>query len=194
MGRKKSRIVHTNSETYIDPATGEILGMRLQERASYKESEPDYVKLYYARLLANHKLFSDSRMVQFLVALSAYVPYADTARDGYVTVFLTGYAKQQIAAEMDCSLRTVDRVLKELIDGDIIRKIASQTYAVSPMVLAKGGWDVIKVLQEQWVAKKVTADTMQFNTELVVSSEAPDAITTPQTDDQQMTIFDYSGD
>ena len=112
-----------------------------KEEAFNKETEPDYVKLYFDMVFAFYGLKTRG-VLSTLIYLLKGMTYANTESPN--TIIINEFVKKKVCEETGKGIATVNRNIKELCDCGIFRKIAIGAYEVNANIFAKGKWNDVK--------------------------------------------------
>lgn len=130
------------------------------ERIIYKatrEVETDGKKIIEEKITVSRKIKEDP----FVKLYMRHIQLLTAASTGAQTVMLnilgrmdpeniiriTGYDKQQIANMHDVTIRHVERLLRELIERNVLKPLARSVYYVNADIFAYGEWQ--KVLEKR---------------------------------------------
>lgn len=140
-----------------DTTTGEVLLQQSEVKTTtvqIEKKEEQFVKIYYDTYLAamecNHSDISD-----ILIAIGKRMTYST---EGQIIV-LSAPIKEEIAREVNKSIRQIERAVKLLIEKNMLKRVGgprSGTYYVSPFVLAKGKWNAVQALRLEYSKKNGT--------------------------------------
>lgn len=138
LARKNDKQI-THSETYEQWVDGVRIGKTIH-RSYTIGSEPDYVKIYTEGLLYMRDMPSDC--MRLLIYLLPYVRYAEPC-DSYMfnyslTVTLDTQLRKELAKQIGCKVASLNNLLTELIDGQILDRTAKSVYRVNPHFIGKG--------------------------------------------------------
>lgn len=188
----KSKRIATQEVTSItsDPRTGEITQTISKTHVFTKDSEDSFIKFYYANALAVQGFFDGNREVSFLMVLSKYLVYTSDSTEDLAIFTASKYTKRQIAATLKCSESSVEKTIKNLCNLDVLKKLDRATYAISPYIIAKGGWSTVKKMRQSFdvcTKNKSQAADGSVSTEFEV--EVKREVTT-EPDGHQISLFE----
>ena len=141
---------------------GEILDQYHDESKTVKTihtAEPNYIKLYVQDIL----YMSDvpKQYAALTYALLKYCSYADS-KLGQV-VGLTSLIRDMILQELGWEKRqTLNNALAALVKGNIIKRLAKDTYQLNPYLFGKGNWVDVDRIRVTWDYDAIKGRT--FNT------------------------------
>lgn len=141
--KSKNVAFYTHEEIITDQMTGEILSS-IQRTVAKVSTEPDYIKVYYATMLAFKQI--NNVPVSFLLSLSKHIEWTNDGKPMYIT--LNRRIKTEISN--DCTLKSaqIDRYIRKSVENGLLFKTEYRgVYEVNPFMIAKGRWDSIKKLQ-----------------------------------------------
>lgn len=144
-----------------EKSTGEILD---RERTFRVPKEPDFVKLYLD-CIATFKGLSKG-ISPFLMEILKYMTYADDYTKGGQTVTLTGFQRKQIAQRLGITDSAVMKNIKQLVNANILSRVALSVYQVNPEIFGKGDWTDISRLRQLRATFDFKTGTIQADMEL----------------------------
>lgn len=137
MGETRRQVVETY--TTLEESTGQVLDQSRVVRIATSSTEDNYWKVY---------------CVLGCGAIGG-IPYGVLdgilRRMGYASagqvVNLSREVKLEIAESVGGSIRTVERSIRELVDGGILRRQRRGVYQVNPYFFGKGSWAQVNELR-----------------------------------------------
>jgi len=130
----------TQSHEVIDHATGEVKTTSRVICHNHNE-EPQYIKLYIRDLQVLCKL--TEKQAHALFCLIKRINWENL-------IYLNPAIRKQIASEMNCSVQQFNNNLLGLKKSNLIKQIANSVFAPDPMLFAKGEWQAIKKLRDDY--------------------------------------------
>lgn len=127
------KVVKTKSQTtvgtqkYIEESTGEIKEFTVIEKNI--TSDFNFHKIWLQDVLNILDSFGNKKILVITHLLKIMRNEDNTFSGSY----------REIAEACEVSLPTVSLVMNELIDGDVIKKVATGTYQFNPSLVVKGG-------------------------------------------------------
>lgn len=127
-----------NPSTYmvIDRVTGEEVNL---EMFIEKASENGWQKAY-AKTVAEYIKCGDGKSVDFLAYLLG-------SKDDRNMIYGT---QRELSKACNVSLAVVTRTMKVLVERDMIKKVRSGTYMLSPKIMRYGGKAVGAIMLRMW--------------------------------------------
>ena len=143
--QKKKRLLKEIRTELVNQNTGEILQNQILQEWVVPREEPDFVKLYLNAVLEYNAISCAN--TPLLAELLKFMSYADDEENGGQMIYLNKSLRTKICAKLDIKEVTYRTNIKKLCDGKILRKIATDTYQVNPLIFGKGNWSNIRNLR-----------------------------------------------
>lgn len=140
MGRNGNRVVRTY--TTVDKETGEVLGQQYVYQETQSAAEPSYWKLYD---LPGDVIFGCGTL-DFMREVLARTTYANKGQ----LFVMEPECKSEIAKRLGVGERMVERLMHQLVDAGIVRRIRRGVYQINPYIYGKGSWPSIAALRGAW--------------------------------------------
>ena len=172
-GLLKSMIRHDKArltQLHIDGETGKFRSADIEVAHPH---EGDFVKVYFEGYKRLELVGGYTPIIAELCSNMSY------ARDGSI-IYTNKFMLEQIAKKCNVTLSQVRHTISKLVNVDIFRRIALNTYQVNPHVIAKGYESEVMKLRKQFddpnnpLSGIVIRDKVQSNDVAAVAVAFPD--------------------
>ncbi len=120
----------THSKEYINPSTGEVLGVSIN-KSEYLANSKEEFWMVFASFVLILKDSSDVKIKLFAALLDRYSDGREFS--------LTGGLKNIIGREVICSPRSLDNALSTLVQIKAVIRLERSIYRINPRHIFKGG-------------------------------------------------------
>ena len=129
----------------VNGDTGEVVKYQ-KNMVSKVASEPPFIKIYLDYVMyINDMPKKHSGLLMHLIEYMSYAQ-ADVDYGGHV-IYVNAHMKRIIADKLNITLGSLNNALTELVKSEVLYRVASGTYQVSPFIIGKGRWEDIERLQ-----------------------------------------------
>ncbi len=157
------KIIMETSNVEIDAKTGEVKSQRSCQVAKLS-AEDKYFKFYFEGLIYISDMPKEcSKLLYYLLDNMTYVDQKTEGLGEYgMHIFLNADIKRGIAKKLGIkNYRCIDNTLQMLIKGEVLCRVSKGVYRPNPYIIARGGWQEICHLREEWGCPLPAGETFQ---------------------------------
>ena len=135
-----SQIIRERETVFKDFETGEIK-QSIEEKTTYHDQEPNYIKLYLQDI--SHILKLPKNTDKILLAFLRYMTYNNE-------ITTSGRMKREICQQLDIKVNTLEHHITELVQKNVFTRIDRGVYGVNPFIFGRGSWREIAQIRKKF--------------------------------------------